>query len=64
MPNVFVKNMIEQGDSRRIIREALALELGRRLGENEVEFELMPKSGGDGPDETIFDELDEISGEN
>ena len=61
-PNVFVKNMIDQGDNKRVIREALAAELGRRLTENEVVFELVPRAGGNGPDETIFDELDEMNG--
>ncbi len=61
-PNVFVRNMIDQGDNKRVVREALAAELGRRLTENEVVFELVPRAGGNGPDETIFDELDEMNG--
>lgn len=61
-PNVFVKNMICQSDEKRVIREALAAELGRRLTENEVIIELVPRAGEKGPDETIFDELDEING--
>lgn len=61
-PNVFVKNMIDQGDNKRVVREALALELGRRLNESEVVFEMIPRSDENRPDETIFDELDEING--
>ncbi len=59
--NPFAKGMLDQAESKRVIREALAGELGRRLGEQELTVELVAQSDG-APDETIFDELDALNG--
>ena len=61
--NPFALAQIQREGADGVIREALAAELGRPLRESDLIIEVKPVQS-DGPDDSIFDEIDQLNAEN
>lgn len=61
--NPFALTQIQREGADGAIREALAAELGRPLRESDLIIEVKPVQS-DGPDDSIFDEIDQLNAEN
>ena len=61
--NPFALTQIQREGADGVIREALAAELGRPLRESDLIIEVKQVQS-DGPDDSIFDEIDQLNAEN
>ena len=61
--NPFALAQIQREGADGVIREALAAELGRPLRESDLIIEVKQVQS-DGPDDSIFDEIDQLNAEN
>ena len=62
--NPWAVSMLETNGGIGLIRSSLSAELGRNLTERDIIFETVPPKSEHTPDETIFDEIDEINNQN
>lgn len=62
--NPLALSMLETNGGIGLIRSSLSAELGRNFTERDVIFETVPPKSEHAPDETIFDEIDEINNQN
>ena len=60
--NPFALAQIQREGADGVIREALAAELGRPLRESDLIIEVKQVQS-DGPDDSIFDEIDQLNAE-
>ena len=62
--NVFAVQTLEFNGGKELIRASLSAELNKPITERDIIYETVAQKGSNAPDETIFDEIDEINNEN
>jgi len=62
--NAFAVQTLEFSGGKELIRTSLSAELNKPLTEHDVIYETITQKGSNAPDETIFDEIDEINNQN